>query len=135
MFNAFAPPLSAPASVPPEAAAPVSPPDDVIAPEDRRRAWAVEIVQGTAAALGVVGFNLESSHSVSQWVMAIAFQLALLAGAEFLKIPFSIKCMTAGTLARRAGAGLGLAAGTAISATGLYMAGVTAFAPRHAALE
>jgi hypothetical protein len=114
---------------------PVDSPDDLIAPKDRRRAWVVEWVQGIAAALGVLGFNLESSHSVSQWVMAIAFQLALLAGAEFLKIPFAIKCRTAETPARRAGAGLGLMCGTAISAIALYMAGVTAFAPRHAALE
>jgi hypothetical protein len=119
----------------PHPAAPVNSPDDVIAPKDRRRAWVVEWVQGTAAALGVLGFNLESSHSVSQWVMSISFQLALLGSAEFLKIPFAIKSRTAETPARRAGAGLGLAAGTAITAIGLYMAGVTAFAPRHAALE
>jgi hypothetical protein len=106
-----------------------------MAPKDRRRAWAVEGLQGTAAALGVLGFNLESSHEVSQWVMSISFQLALLGGAEFLKIPFAIKCRTAETPGRRIGAGVGLMCGTAISAIGLYMAGVTAFAPRHAALE
>jgi hypothetical protein len=136
--NGFLSPSSVAAALPvtqPQPAAPVNSPDDEIAPKDRGRAWAVEWVQGIAAALGVLGFNLESSHSVSQWVMSIAFQLALLAGAEFLKIPFAIKCRTATTPARRAGAGLGLAAGTAISAIGLYMAGVTAFAPRHTALE
>ena len=67
--------------------------------------------------------------------MSISFQLALLGGAEFLKIPFAIKCRTAETPGRRIGAGVGLMCGTAISAIGLYMAGVTAFAPRHAALE
>jgi hypothetical protein len=132
-MNAFSP-ASFPAAPPPPAE-PVASPDDVMNPKDRRRAWAVEIVQGSAAALGVLGFNLESSHSVSQWVMSISFQLALLGGAEFLKIPFAIKCRTAETPGRRIGAGVGLTCGTAISAIGLYMAGVTAFAPRHAALE
>ena len=134
MFSSFVPPSVAPA-VPVPQPQPVEPPDEVMAPKDSRRAWVVEGLQGSAAALGVLGFNLESSHSVSQWVMSISFQLALLAGAEFLKIPFAIKCRTAETPGRRIGAGVGLTCGTAISAIGLYMAGVTAFAPRHAALE
>lgn len=139
MSSLFVPP-SLPSALPvpqpqPEPSAPVAPPDDVMAPKDRRRAWLVEGFQGTAAALGVLGFNLESSHEVSQWAMSISFQLALLGGAEFLKIPFAIKSRTAETPARRAGAFAGLMCGTAISAISLYMAGVTAFAPRHAALE
>lgn len=137
MIGAFSPPsFPAPAKVPePPSPVPVAPPDGVMDRKDRRRAWLVEGFQGTAAALGVLGFNLDSSHSVSQWVMSISFQLALLGGAEFLKIPFAIKCRTAETAGRRLGAGVGLTCGTAISAIGLYMAGVTAFAPRHAALE
>jgi hypothetical protein len=111
------------------------PPAYYIDPKDKRRAWMIEIAQGAAGTLGVLGFNFQSAHNATEWIMPVSFQLACLAAAEGLRIPFAILCRTNPSRLVRGAAFAGLMAGTSITAITLYEAAVTAFAPKFAALE
>jgi hypothetical protein len=127
------------AAAPPSPEPPQEPdapaPNYVIDPEDKRRAWTVDITQGFAGTLGVLGFNFQTAHNVTEWIMPVAFQLACLGAGVLLRIPFALLLRTNPSTGVRIAALAGLIAGTGIDAITLYEAAVTAFAPKFAALE
>jgi hypothetical protein len=130
---AFFPPPPSPHSPPQEPAAPA--PNYYIDPEDKRRAWTVDITQGFAGTLGVLGFNFQTAHNLTEWIMPVAFQLACLGAGVLLRIPFALLLRTNPSTGVRIAALAGLIAGTGIDAITLYEAAVTAYAPKFAALE
>jgi len=124
---------STPREPPQETDAPA--PNYYIDPEDKRRAWTVDITQGLAGTLGVLGFNFTTAHNLTEWIMPVVFQLACLGAGVFLRIPFALLLRTNPSTGVRIAALAGLIAGTGIDAITLYEAAVTAFAPKFAALE
>ena len=118
--------------------APLTPPqtpDYTLIPQRYRCAWQIECGEAIACTFGVFAFNLQTSHSASEWFMSASVQLAFLAAAERSKIPFAIAARTDPSAITRALAVAGLLAGTSISTASLWQAVDTAFAPRSAAIE
>lgn len=133
MSSLFVPPSFPAATLLPPP--PADPPDHAIIPSRYRCAWQIEIGEAMACTFGVFAFNLQSSHSVGEWLMSASVQLAFLAAAERSKIPFAIAARTDPSATTRALALAGLLVGTGISAASLWQAVDTAFAPRSAAVE
>jgi hypothetical protein len=130
---AFFTPPPPPRGPPQEPDAPA--PNYYIDPEDKRRAWTVDITQGFAGTLGVLGFNFQTAHNLTEWIMPVAFQLACLGAGVLLRIPFALLLRTNPSTGVRIAALAGLIAGTGIDAITLYEAAVTAYAPKFTALE
>ena len=114
---------------------PPATPDYTLIPQRYRCAWQIEIGEAVACTFGVFAFNLQTSHTASEWFMSASVQLAFLAAAERSKIPFAIAARTDPSAITRALAVAGLLAGTSISTASLWQAVDTAFAPRSAAIE